>query len=274
MDFKASCEFALVFKSTFKLGRSISSAALSETPSATWRTSTLHLQSIRFSSLCVHTKPHTSTLNLLIATFNFTNVFKFSSGTDLLQLLYMLHKTALQDVKMSSSVLVLRPKSTNANASSLSQVNREGHLTTHVPTHSPGTLLDMNVALNCLTPDLQKQVLKRFFDDVHSFRRSAPLAGQTALCTSFTQEMKSTLNILPPEIRVKIYKLVFPEEWEGKVPILIKALRPVRKLHDEAAVEFFTSHKVFKLHKANGWSFADMSDKALLSIRRIAIMLE
>jgi hypothetical protein len=133
----------------------------------------------------------------------------------------------------------------------------------------------MSSALISIPSEFQEDVLKRFLDDVIAVRRyavlpSAPEDDLTRLCA----EVKCSLNILPPEMRLKIFKLVLSDQWEGKVPALIKALRPVNKLYQEAITMFFTRSKRFRLHQGNDWKFGNMSDKVLSSIGRISIYLK
>lgn len=175
---------------------------------------------------------------------------------------------------MSSSVVALRP---HPNVASLSELDNGSPLCTHPPNHTIQSriLAKMSSALISIPSEFQEDVLKRFLDDVIAVRRyavlpSAPEDDLTRLCA----EVKCSLNILPPEMRLKIFKLVLSDQWEGKVPALIKALRPVNKLYQEAITMFFTRSKRFRLHQGNDWKFGNMSDKVLSSIGRISIYLK
>ncbi|KAE9381214.1 hypothetical protein N431DRAFT_551368 [Stipitochalara longipes BDJ] len=83
---------------------------------------------------------------------------------------------------------------------------------------------------------------------------------------------KNPLYKLPPELRQEIFRpMLIP--WNGKTPNLIKALRADQKLYHEA-LEVFYKQNLFKLHRANGWSFGDMTKEAVLSIEKIKIYVE
>jgi hypothetical protein len=87
------------------------------------------------------------------------------------------------------------------------------------------------------------------------------------------QRNQTTLNVLPYEMRIQIFKLVLAEEWNGAVPTLIKALRCEMEMYAEA-IEVFNLKKRFRLHQSNDWSFSDMPHKMLLTIGRINIVLQ
>jgi hypothetical protein len=81
--------------------------------------------------------------------------------------------------------------------------------------------------------------------------------------------MANLLHTLPPELREAIFKPVLVD-WNGQTPDLIKALRPDRKLYNEALALFYR-HNIFTFHKGNGWSFGDMAKEAVLSLDTIRI---
>jgi hypothetical protein len=81
--------------------------------------------------------------------------------------------------------------------------------------------------------------------------------------------MINFLHILPPELREAIFKPLLVD-WNGKTPNLIKALRPDRKLYNEALGVFYR-HNIYTFHEGNGWSFGDMPKEAVLSLDRVRI---
>ncbi len=87
--------------------------------------------------------------------------------------------------------------------------------------------------------------------------------------------MSNTLHKhLPAEIRLKIFELVCCNPWNGKMPNIIQALRPDPVLYFEALEVFVEDHKCFVFHKANEFSFRDMSKKAVQCIRNVKIVVE
>jgi len=66
--------------------------------------------------------------------------------------------------------------------------------------------------------------------------------------------------------------LLLDEDWEGKIPNIIKALRPERKLYGEALF-YFTKRQTFRVHKGNLWSFLDMEKSAITTIIKLKIDL-
>jgi len=83
--------------------------------------------------------------------------------------------------------------------------------------------------------------------------------------------MINFLHVLPPELREAIFKPLLVD-WNGKTPNLIKALRPDRKLYNEALGVFYR-HNIFTFHEGNGWSFGDMAKEAVLSLDRVRICI-
>lgn len=81
-----------------------------------------------------------------------------------------------------------------------------------------------------------------------------------------------SLRLLPTEVRLIIFHELCTN-WNGRVPNIIKALRPDSELYHEALEELYC-HNVFVAHKGNGWSFGDMTKNAVLSIRKAKILVE
>lgn len=78
---------------------------------------------------------------------------------------------------------------------------------------------------------------------------------------------------LPREIRELIYKFALPEEWEGKPPVIIEALRQFRLLYDEAMIIWHKMDYAWILRKENNYSFLDLSPKMISNIRNIKIVV-
>lgn len=87
--------------------------------------------------------------------------------------------------------------------------------------------------------------------------------------SSTTTAMACAFDRLPPELRDQIFRPLCVG-WDGKVPNLIKALRPNTKLYYEALDIFYRSN-TFTLHRENDWSFGDMSKKAVLTFTKITV---
>ncbi|CZR51033.1 uncharacterized protein PAC_00908 [Phialocephala subalpina] len=82
-----------------------------------------------------------------------------------------------------------------------------------------------------------------------------------------------SLMKLPLELRNMVYNLALPEEWDGKSPELIKALRQFRMLYDEALLVFHKKEYIFVLGKGNNWSFEGMSTRTIATIKAVKIMV-
>lgn len=82
------------------------------------------------------------------------------------------------------------------------------------------------------------------------------------------------LHDLPPEIRTSIWEHSVDGEWDGRSPSIIRALRCDKKLYREAIEVFYKSDNTFHLNQRNGWSFCQMSQAALESIRKIKIEIK
>jgi hypothetical protein len=79
------------------------------------------------------------------------------------------------------------------------------------------------------------------------------------------------LRIFPAEIREMVYGLACV--FDGKMPSLIKALRPDKVLYQEA-IYWFYKNSTYKLGCASGWGFADMSGEMIGTIQKLQINLE
>jgi hypothetical protein len=77
---------------------------------------------------------------------------------------------------------------------------------------------------------------------------------------------------LPPEIRDQVFR-PFCSKWNGRIPNLIKALRPDEKLYHEI-LDIFYKNNIFVLHRGNGWTFGDMMKKAVLTFTNMKIIVE
>ncbi|TVY89155.1 hypothetical protein LAWI1_G005798 [Lachnellula willkommii] len=83
-------------------------------------------------------------------------------------------------------------------------------------------------------------------------------------CNNFVDFLKSEIDQIFRPLCI---------EWNGKTPDLIKALRPDKKLYQEALYIFYRNNR-FVLHKGNGWTFGDMTKKAVLTFTKITIVVE
>lgn len=83
----------------------------------------------------------------------------------------------------------------------------------------------------------------------------------------------SPLNKLPVELRDGIFPPFPGEEWKGKIPNLIKALRPEKALYRDALAQF-ARLQTYNIHRSNNRSFDDMKESAILSIRTIRVQID
>jgi hypothetical protein len=75
------------------------------------------------------------------------------------------------------------------------------------------------------------------------------------------------------ELPIELYEGIFTPlcvDWEGKTPNIIKALRPEKRLYNEALKIFFR-HNTYVFHRENNWSFGDMTKDAVATIERVRI---
>jgi hypothetical protein len=87
-----------------------------------------------------------------------------------------------------------------------------------------------------------------------------------------TSSGSCSLDILPIELRSYIFKLALDDEWEGKVPNFIKALRPAA-LYKEVLKYYYKTH-AFELKQGNSWSFSGFSEPGLKTISKMKINLK
>jgi hypothetical protein len=74
----------------------------------------------------------------------------------------------------------------------------------------------------------------------------------------------------PPEIREMIFALCL--QWDGKTPELLAALRQNKELYPEALALFHKQKPTYVFSAKNNWTFGEMSDKAIASVKRVKIM--
>jgi hypothetical protein len=79
-----------------------------------------------------------------------------------------------------------------------------------------------------------------------------------------------TFSFFPPELREQIFIRCL--EWNGKTPALVVAARGDKQLYEEIIEIFYRTENTFVLHRANRWSFGNMSQRALLSVRKLKIV--
>lgn len=64
---------------------------------------------------------------------------------------------------------------------------------------------------------------------------------------------------------------LFAEEWNGRIPSIIKALRPDDELYREA-LYLFTALQKYVLNKSNSWGYGDLNNDAILNIWKMKIV--
>ncbi|KAF4635129.1 hypothetical protein G7Y89_g2960 [Cudoniella acicularis] len=74
----------------------------------------------------------------------------------------------------------------------------------------------------------------------------------------------------PPEIRLMVFRACLENTFHGKIPELIKALRGDPNLYAEAMTVFYKTN-TFSLRKQNDWSFGDMEDAAIKTIKSLRV---
>lgn len=71
-----------------------------------------------------------------------------------------------------------------------------------------------------------------------------------------------------------IVRLTYPEKWAGKMPAIIKALRPLPGLYQRALALFDKEHYAFVLHQGNQFGAGDMSAKAISYITKVVVAVK
>jgi hypothetical protein len=79
-----------------------------------------------------------------------------------------------------------------------------------------------------------------------------------------------TFSFFPLELREKIFIRCL--EWNGKTPALVVAARGDKQLYEEIIEIFYRTENMFVLHRGNHWWFGNMSQRALLSVRKLMIV--
>jgi hypothetical protein len=77
----------------------------------------------------------------------------------------------------------------------------------------------------------------------------------------------------PPEAREVVLKPLC-NEWNGKMPGIIKALRQDKPLYEEVMGVFLKVNHTFVLYKKNDWDFGDVKKNVILGIKKIKIIIE
>lgn len=86
---------------------------------------------------------------------------------------------------------------------------------------------------------------------------------------------KCALDKLPAELREMIFMYAFgDEEWTGKTPDLIKALRTEDHIYVDCMSAWYRQKHTFVLHTKNSWSFLDMPPHVIVTITKVKIMVE
>lgn len=78
-----------------------------------------------------------------------------------------------------------------------------------------------------------------------------------------------TFFIFPAEVRVMIFQHCM--EWNGRTPSVLAAVRRNDVLYNEAIKCFRQTNNTYTLNKRNGWSFCQMGESALLSVKKLKI---
>lgn len=81
---------------------------------------------------------------------------------------------------------------------------------------------------------------------------------------------------LPKEIRKEIFELALPDDWEGKMPNLIQALRCSKDtdVYAEALFLFHARNYRYTLNLGNDYGFKDMPLTLISTIGKIRIIVE
>ncbi|KAG4435983.1 hypothetical protein IFR05_008525 [Cadophora sp. M221] len=85
---------------------------------------------------------------------------------------------------------------------------------------------------------------------------------------------KSNFNKLPAEIRAMIFSHALSDEWTGKTPCLIKAIRTEEFIYDDCMTAWYKQNHTYVLHAKNSWSFLDMKPELIATITKVKIMID
>ncbi|KAH7364112.1 hypothetical protein BKA65DRAFT_472453 [Rhexocercosporidium sp. MPI-PUGE-AT-0058] len=91
---------------------------------------------------------------------------------------------------------------------------------------------------------------------------------------STDSKVKSDFYKFPAELREMIFMEAFRDEWTGKTPALIKAVRMEDQIYAECMDAWYKQNHTYVLHAKNNWSFLDMKPHAIATIAKIKIMID
>ncbi|CZT49839.1 uncharacterized protein RSE6_10733 [Rhynchosporium secalis] len=101
-----------------------------------------------------------------------------------------------------------------------------------------------------------------------------PLLSPPTSDSSTMSRKRSDFDKLPAELRVMIFTLALGDEWNGKTPALIKALRTEENVYTACMVSWYKQDHTYTLHEKNSWSFRDMSANAISTITKVKIVID
>lgn len=88
-----------------------------------------------------------------------------------------------------------------------------------------------------------------------------------------TPQAQCPLIDLPLEILNTIILLTYPEKWSGRTPPIIKALRPLPTLYQQALSLFDKRNYSYILYEDNAWGLSDMPPPVISTIHSVTIAL-
>jgi len=75
-------------------------------------------------------------------------------------------------------------------------------------------------------------------------------------------------------MREVIILLALSNEWNGKTPEIMQALRVDRKIHAEAMQAFHKMGYAYVLCRENNWGLGDMKKSAISTANKVKIIIE
>ncbi|KAH9215429.1 hypothetical protein DL95DRAFT_408606 [Leptodontidium sp. 2 PMI_412] len=101
-----------------------------------------------------------------------------------------------------------------------------------------------------------------------------PLTPYHLLADATNGKKKSNFDKLPAELREMIFSRALSDEWTGKIPALIKAVRTEDLIYDDCIAAWYKQNHTYVLHAKNNWSFLDMKPEAIATITKVKIMID
>jgi hypothetical protein len=99
------------------------------------------------------------------------------------------------------------------------------------------------------------------------------LSYASSMLSTQTTQTINILKALPKELRGQVFDLLIDEQWSGKIPDIIKALRTpdTLQLYCEVLYIFHSRNFSYELNERNDWGCKNMPKTLVSTIGRVCI---